>query len=147
MNNGYMPYYTPGMLPAGLSNPADIQNRIQQLQNMQQQFQPAPPTPQQPNVNWIQVAGIEGARNQIVQPGMTAWMMDNNAPLFYVKSVDGMGTATLKAFRFEEVSPDTLTAPQAAPANMDRQYVTRDEFNALLAKLGEPTQKGELADE
>ena len=146
MNNGYMPYYTPGMLPAGLSNPADIQNRIQQLQNMQQQFQPAPPAPQ-PNVNWIQVAGIEGARNQIVQPGMTAWMMDNNAPLFYVKSVDGMGTATLKAFRFEEASPDALTAPQAAPANMDRQYVTRDEFNALLAKLGEPTQKGELADE
>lgn len=147
MSNGYMPYYTPGMLPAGLSNPADIQARIQQLQNMQQQFQPAPPAPQQPNVNWIQVAGIEGARNQIVQPGMTAWMMDNNAALFYVKSVDGMGTATLKAFRFEEVSPDALTAPQAAPANMDRQYVTRDEFNALLAKLGEPTQKGELADE
>ena len=147
MNNGYMPYYTPGMLPAGLSNPADIQNRIQQLQNMQQQFQPAPSAPPQPNVNWIQVAGIEGARNQIVQPGSTAWMMDNNAPYFFVKSVDGMGTATLKAFRFEEVSPDALTTPQAAPMNMDRQYVTRDEFNALLAKLGEPTQKGELADE
>ena len=146
MNNGYIPYM-PGMMPAGLSNPAEIQARIQQLQNMQQQFQSAPPTPQQPNVNWIQVAGIEGARNQIVQPGMTAWMMDNNAPLFYVKSVDGMGTATLKAFRFEEVSPDALTAPQAAPANMDRQYVTREEFNALLSKLGEPTQKGELADE
>lgn len=114
MNNGYMPYF-PGSMPAGLSNPADIQNRIQQLQNMQQQFQPAPQVPQQPNVNWIQVAGIEGARNQIVQPGSTAWMMDNNAPYFFVKSVDGMGTATLKAFRFEEVSPDALTAPQAAP--------------------------------
>lgn len=146
MNNGYMPYM-PGTMPAGLSDPMAIQNRIQQLQNMQQQFQPAPPAPQQPNVNWIQVAGIEGARNQIVQPGSTAWMMDNNAPYFFVKSVDGMGTATLKAFRFEEVSPDALTAPQAAPANMDRQYVTREEFNALLAKLGEPPQKGELADE
>lgn len=144
MNNGYMPYM-PGTMPAGLSDPMAIQNRIQQLQNMQQQFQPAPPAPQ-PNVNWIQVAGIEGARNQIVQPGSTAWMMDNNAPYFFVKSVDGMGTATLKAFRFEEVSPDALTAPQAAPANMDRQYVTREEFNALLAKLGEPPQKGELAD-
>lgn len=145
MNNGYMPYM-PGTMPAGLSDPMAIQNRIQQLQNMQQQFQPVPPAPQ-PNVNWIQVAGIEGARNQIVQPGSTAWMMDNNAPYFFVKSVDGMGTATLKAFRFEEVSPDALTAPQAAPANMDRQYVTREEFNALLAKLGEPPQKGELADE
>ena len=144
--NGYMPY-TPGMLPAGLSNPADIQNRIQQLQAMQQQYQPMPQAPEQPNVNWIQVAGIEGARNQIVQPGGTAWMMDNNAPLFYVKSVDGMGTATLKAFRFEELPPDALTVPQAAPVNMDGKYVTRDEFNALLTKLGEPTQKGELTDE
>lgn len=144
--NGYMPY-TPGMLPAGLSNPTDIQNRIQQLQQMQQQFQPIPQASAQPNVNWIQVAGIDGARNQIVQPGGTAWMMDNNAPFFYVKSVDGMGTATLKAFRFDEVPPDTLTATNAALVNMDGKYVTRDEFNALLAKLGEPTQKGELINE
>lgn len=43
--NGYMPY-TPGMLPAGLNNPADIQNRIQQLQSMQQQFQPMPQAPE-----------------------------------------------------------------------------------------------------
>ena len=62
--SGYMPY-TPGMMPAGLSNPMDIQNRIQQLQQMHQQFQPVqqPQMPQQ-NVNWIQVSGIDGARTR-----------------------------------------------------------------------------------
>lgn len=145
--NGYMPYM--GGMPGGLSDPMAIQNRLQQLHQMQQQFQPPqqaqPPAPQQ-NVNWIQVAGIDGAKNQIVQPGGTAWLMDNNAPFFYVKSVDNMGTATLKAFRFEEVSTDALTAPQTPSVNMDK-YVTREEFDALLAKLGEPTAKGELTHE
>lgn len=143
--NGYMPY-TPGMMPAGLSNPMDIQNRIQQLQQMQQQYQPAVQSQaQQQNVNWIQVSGIDGAKNQIVQPGTTAWMMDNNAPVFYVKSADAMGTATFKAFRFEEISPDAMAAPQQTQ-NYDNKYVTREEFQELLRKLGEPTEGG-LADE
>lgn len=95
------------------------------------------------NVNWIQVAGVEGAKNQIVQPGQTTWMMDNNSPMFYVKSVDGMGSATLKAFQFQEIPLNALTAPQVqqAPAG---DYVTREEFNNLLARLGEkPSEKEE----
>ena len=86
------------------------------------------------------MAGIEGAKNQIVQPGQTAWMMDNNSPVFYVKSVDGMGSATFKAFRFEEISPDCM-APQPQQAQPD--YVTRAEFEDLLRKLGEPTLEKE----
>lgn len=80
---------------------AMLQQRINQLEQArnQQMSMYAPQSQQQPqaptsNVNWIQVAGIDGARNQIVQPGHTAWMMDNNSPVFYVKSVDGMGNVT-----------------------------------------------------
>ena len=57
----------------------------------------------QSNVDWVYVNGLQGAREQIVQPGCTAWMMDNNSPIFYVKSVDGMGSATFKAFQFIEI--------------------------------------------
>ena len=64
-------------------------------------------------------------------------MMDNNSPMFYVKSVDGMGSATLKAFTFKEIPVSSLTAPQMAPAAPSGDYVTREEFNALLVKLGE----------
>ena len=46
------------------------------------------------NVTWIYVNGWDGARNQIVQPGQTAWMMDNNDPVIYIKAVDSMGSAT-----------------------------------------------------
>lgn len=136
---GYMPpvYGMNMMTPDQL----EIQQRIQQMEQQRQQMQypnqisaqPAMPTQ---NVNWIYVAGVDGAKNQIVQPGNTAWMMDNNSPIFYVKTVDNMGSATFKAFQFQEIPLDAPAAPQKS-----NDYVTREEFNALLAKLGEPAQE------
>ena len=124
---------------------AMLQNRINQLEQQRnqqmgmysgqnQQVQPQAPTS---NVNWIQVAGIEGARNQIVQPGHTAWMMDNNSPIFYVKSVDGMGSATFKAFQFMEIQPEAPRMAENQNNSVNADYVTRKEFDALLKRLGE----------
>lgn len=128
---------------------AMLQNRINQLEQQRNQQmgmysgqnqQPQAPTS---NVNWIQVAGIEGARNQIVQPGHTAWMMDNNSPVFYVKSVDGMGSATFKAFQFSEISPEALNPAYNQQNTPSADYVTRAEFNALLERLGDAPKKEE----
>ena len=47
-----------------------------------------------------------------------------------------MGSATFKAFQFQEIPLDASAAPQKS-----NDYVTREEFNALLAKLGEPAQE------
>lgn len=122
---------------------AMLQNRINQLEQQRNQQmgmysgqnqQPQAPTS---NVNWIQVAGIEGARNQIVQPGHTAWMMDNNSPIFYVKSVDGMGSATFKMFQFMEIQPEAPRMAENQNNSANGDYVTRKEFDALLKRLGE----------
>lgn len=136
---GYMPpvYGMNMMTPDQL----EIQQRIQQMEQQRQQMQypnqiSAQPVMPTQNVNWIYVAGVDGAKNQIVQPGNTAWMMDNNSPIFYVKTVDNMGSATFKAFQFHEILLDAPTAPQKS-----NDYVTREEFNALLTKLGEPAQE------
>lgn len=90
--------------------------------------------PPSQNVNWIYVSGVDGAKNQIVQPGQTAWMMDNNEPYFYVKSVDGVGSSTFRIFQFAEVQE---AAPeQAAQPQIDMsQYVQRGEFDDLKAQL------------
>ena len=136
---GYMPpvYGMNMMTPDQL----EIQQRIQQMEQQRQQMQypnqlSAQSVMPTQNVNWIYVAGVDGAKNQIVQPGNTAWMMDNNSPIFYVKTVDNMGSATFKAFQFHEIPLDAPTAPQKS-----NDYVTREEFNALLTKLGEPAQE------
>lgn len=90
------------------------------------------------NVNWIYVSGVDGAKSQIVQPGQTAWMMDNNEPYFYVKSVDGVGSSTFRIFQFaevQEVTPEQTTQPQIDLS----QYVQRGEFDELKAQLEEYT--------
>nr|DAG26900.1 MAG TPA: hypothetical protein [Bacteriophage sp.]DAG85410.1 MAG TPA: hypothetical protein [Caudoviricetes sp.] len=123
-------------------------NQLEQQRNQQmgiysgqnQQMQPQVPAS---NVNWIQVAGIEGARNQIVQPGHTAWMMDNNSPVFYVKSVDGMGSVTFKVFQFTEILPEPPAPAQNQQNTPSPDYVTRAEFNALLKRLGDVPKKEE----
>lgn len=123
-------------------------NQLEKQRNMQmgmysgqnQQTQPPAPTT---NVNWIQVAGIDGARNQIVQPGHTIWMMDNNSPVFFVKSVDGMGSTTFKAFQFTEILPEASNPVQNQQNTQKTDYVTRAEFNALLERLGDTPKKEE----
>ena len=141
--NMYQPMY--GM-DAMAAEQMALQQRIQQMEQQRQQLQypsqqvQAPPAQ---NVNWIHVAGIDGAKNQIVQPGQTTWMMDNNSPFFYVKSVDNMGSATLRVFRFQEIPADALTTPQTQSKDYSDKYVTREEYNELLARLGEKTTEKE----
>lgn len=119
-------------------------NVVQNFYNQQQSGwgqQSTQPTQQQSpnqNVNWIYVSGVDGAKNQIVQPGQTAWMMDNNEPYFYVKSVDGVGSSIFRIFQFVEVQE--VTPEQPAQPQIDlSQYVQRGEFDALKAQLEEYT--------
>lgn len=99
----------------------------------QQSTQSVQQSPSQ-NVNWIYVSGVDGAKNQIVQPGQTAWMMDNNEPYFYVKSVDGVGSSTFRIFQFAEVQ-DVATEQPAQPQIDPSQYVQRTEFDQLKAQI------------
>lgn len=143
--NGYGPYYMPQMQSPYMQDQQALQQRIDQLSQMQNQYK-QPMQTRQPNVNWIQVNGVDGARNQIVQPGGTSWMMDNNAPRFYVKSVDNMGGVNFKAFEFKEIQPNE--APQTVTTDMDNRYVTREEFERFLSNIkARPEEKGEVKHE
>ena len=112
----------------------------QQINSWNQQSAPAQATAPAPsqNVNWIQVSGIDGAKNQIVQPGQTAWMMDNNQPYFYVKSVDNVGSSNFRIFQFAEVAD--VAPEQAAQQQIDpSQYVQRDEFERFKEQMEQLT--------
>ena len=89
----------------------------------------------QSNVDWVYVNGLQGAREQIVQPGCTAWMMDNNEPVIYYKAVDQMGQPTLKAYRLNELEPQSAAQPQPAPQMDLSMFATRDDVAAIGAKV------------
>lgn len=118
MQNGPVPsYFNTNYMPPQMTQP-----------QMPQQPQATPQT----NISWVYVNGVQGARDQIVQPGQTIWMMDNNDPVIHVKAVDGMGTATLKSFQLLELNPQQ----QAAAAQPDlSQYATRAELQNLADRL------------
>ncbi len=114
--------------------------------NWNQQNAQAQQTASAQNVNWIQVSGIDGAKNQIVQQGCTAWMMDNNNPYFYVKSVDKIGSPEFHAFFFQEVSESEInqrTMPTEQPQIDLSQYVQRGEFEQLRAMIEQFTNEQE----
>ena len=101
----------------------------------QQNTQAAQQTQEQrQNVNWVYVSGVDGAKNQIVQPGQTVWMMDNNDPYFYVKSVDDVGSSTFRIFQFTEVQDVSQEKSEQQKMDMS-QYVQREEFDKLKNKI------------
>lgn len=89
-------------------------------QPQQQAFMPQTnsfmPKTQNPTENiagtfpWVFVSSEEDARNRIVQPGQTAWFMDNNNPRFYVKACDISGAVTFKRFTFQEDAGEPVKA-------------------------------------
>lgn len=124
MAYGY-PYQQPHVPNYFNTNYMPQMNQMQQVQQTNNA---------QTNVSWIYVNGIQGARDHIVQPGQTAWMMDNNDPMIHVKAVDSMGTATLKSFRLIEIDPQQ-TQQQPAPQIDVSQFATKDEIKAVSDKL------------
>ena len=128
--NPYTPY--PNAVPGSTASMMSQLPSMPYLPNYgQMQPQQPQPTPQQ-NVNWIYVNGIQGAREHIVQPGQTAWLMDNNDPIIYVKAVDAVGTSSLRAFQLVEVAPEQ---PAQTPTQPAEQYATREEVAAISKRL------------
>ena len=75
----------------------------------------------QPNT-LLRVNGIEGAKAFPAQPSQTMALFDSNEDLFYIKTTDAGGFATIKTYSFKEV--DSVPTPTV-------DYVTRQEFEEL----------------
>ena len=124
--NPYQPGYMPGYYPMGQQMPSPMPDQLSQLrQNYQQpaQQQPAP-------IIWVQ--GEEGAKAYMVAAGNSALLMDSENSVFYIKATDASGMPQpLRVFDYTERGKQ---APQAAEIQGDR-YVTRDEFDALRARI------------
>ena len=120
--------YQPGGMPSYFNTnympPAPQMNMNPPAPQQNAQAQSAPGS----NVTWIYVNGMAGAREQIVQPGQTAWMMDNNDPVIYVKSVDTMGGANLRGFRLQEINARP-NAPESG------QYASADDMSAANERI------------
>ena len=72
--------------------------------------------------NLLRVNGIEGARAFQMSPNSTTALFDVNEDIFYIKTSDAGGFATIQAYSFKRMEEEK--APTA-------DYVTRKEFEEL----------------
>lgn len=98
------------------------QQPVQAYQYLQSLQQPQPQV-QNNGIQWVQ--GVEGAKAYQLPPNSNVILMNSEDSIFYIKSTDNVGMATLKAFKFEEITETSQVNSQKS------DYVTRCEFNKL----------------
>ena len=115
---GYQNPYYPGPMP----------DQLAQLRQT--------PAPQQGNgILWV--SGEQEARNYLLAPNSAVALWDSGSPCVYFKQSDASGRPTFKIYDIVE----RVETPPAAKA----EYVTRDEFEALAARLDALTPKKKAA--
>lgn len=82
----------------------------------------------QQGMQLIRVTGMDGAKAYQMPPNSVVPLFDADNDIMYIKSTDGAGFPTIRAFAFQPVENPT---PQA------QQYVTREEFNDTLAQVSQ----------
>ena len=126
----YNPYFNPYY---GQPMPDNLmQMRQMQQPQMQAQMQPQMQNPiAQGGVQWVN--GEQEARNYLIAPNSAVALWDSSAPTVYLKQSDASGKPTLKIYDLVERAETPRTAPQEKGA----EFVTRKEFDALAALVGE----------
>lgn len=121
---------------------APLQDNLAQMRNNQYmqmpQMQPMQSMQQAQNqqssngIIWVQ--GEEGAKAYMVAPGNSVLLMDSENSAFYIKSSDNSGMPMpLRIFDYVERNAKQQT--QNIKPNVE--YVTRQEFDALSARIND----------
>ena len=104
---------------------------FQNLQNYGNQMQNYTPyntqynAPQNAVNQLIRVTGIDGAKAYQMAANSTVALFDSNEDIMYVKTTDGAGFGTIRAFSFSEIDLSATAKPTAT------EYVTKAEFEKL----------------
>lgn len=127
----YPTFYTPYQ-PQFYQPP--MPDQLAQLRQGQYQQQMAQPVQQNNNgIIWVQ--GEEGAKGYLVASGNSVMLMDSENSTFYIKSTDVSGMPLpLRVFDYTERTSAPKT-PSVAPQAPGVEYVTRQEFDVLVARM------------
>lgn len=81
----------------------------------------------------IRVTGMEGAKAYQMGPNSCVPLFDSDKDIMYVKSTDGAGFPTVRAFSF---------SPMEEPHEQARDYVTREELEEFERSIREMVENG-----
>ena len=134
-NGGYFPQYQNGAVPDML-NQYKGQYQQMPMQPVQQSIQS--------NGGLIWVDNEEQAKNYLVAPNNVVPMFDKSSSAMYIKSSDGAGMPTFKKYKLIDVDEETpKNAPKTHECTCGDKFATKEQINALKAKLDDLTAKYE----
>ena len=115
--------------------PQPMPDNLMQMRQQQMMQSAPPPVPQNPvatgGVQWV--SSEQEARGYLIAPNSAVALWDSSAPTVYLKQSDASGKPTLKIYDLVERAETPRTAPQEKGV----EFVTRKEFDALAALVGE----------
>ena len=116
-------YTNPGFYQSPYTQPAQnpYMDRLAQMQ-----------PPPQPRDGLIRVTGMDGARAYQMPPNSAVALFDGGQDVFYVKTTDGAGFPTIRAYSFQPM--------EQAQAMGASEYVTRAEFEQLKEMIAHGKQ-------
>lgn len=128
-----MPY------PYGFQQPYFGQPAQDQLAQLRQPYQmPTMSAQPAPSIIWVQ--GYQEAQNYLVAPNSAVVLWDSNSPVVYLKQTDASGKPSLKIYDLIERTAPLQNAQQAISSS-DSDFVTRKEFEVLVARLDALSEK------
>ena len=93
---------------------------------------------QRPVSNLLKVTGPESAKAYQVGPNSSVVLFDANEPIFYLKSTDDSGFATLRTFEFSEKAPDVIDVQAAKPDPVDTSaFATKEDVDSIRKELAD----------
>ena len=116
----YQPNYFQSQMPGQMYRQEPYQPPQQQVPQQQQNS---------PSIVWVQSEAE--AMAYLVAPNSAVTLWDSNAPVVYLKQADASGKPSMKIYDLVERTQRFVQAPQ--PQSVE--YATKDELNALAARL------------
>lgn len=115
-----------------------------QRQQPMQMMQPQPQQVQQSGPDWIRVPSVQHVEQVNVQPGQTAWIMVQSAPVFAVREADKVGLTTTDYYRFEKIDPSVTQQPQATVVSPSEIEQLMARVQALEDEISEAKRRGAI---
>ena len=142
-NNNFVPNYYPNLQNPYYNPPVQMPQTYSQQNNDLNNYQ----IPQQQNndndsgIVWVQ--GEAAAKAYPVLKNQTVVLWDSESPSIYIKSVDNSGMPSMRIIDWTDRKPQNNNIQENINTitNNNNNYVTRDEFDEIVKKVNNLSNK------
>lgn len=109
------------------------QPMMQQVPQYSWATRSAMPSQNNSSITWVN--GWAGAQGYIIKPNTTVLLMDSERDVFYLKTANEQGMATIRSFKFEELM-NNMPSTDSLDKKLEN-YVQKEELQKMFAEFSD----------